>query len=123
MSTIPAGVHVPTIDQRERVPVEAIDEFVERIALIFDPERIILFGSYAEDRPRPASDVDLLFVMDTDLRPTVQAVQILQSVEHRFGVDLIVITPKELIRRAGLGDSFLLEVLERGTVVYERPCR
>ena len=48
-----------------RIARRAIDDVVRRIAEEFDPERIILFGSYAYGKPHPYSDMDLLIVMDT----------------------------------------------------------
>ncbi len=121
MPATAATVHAPPVDQRQRVPNAAIEEVVRHIAEAFQPDRIVLFGSYAYGQPRPESDVDLLVVMDTDLRETAQAVLILQHVEHHFGLDLIVRTPANLARRVALGDPFLTEVLEHGEVLYERP--
>lgn len=40
-----------------------IDKMVQRIVDRFDPERVILFGSYARETAGPDSDVDLLIVM------------------------------------------------------------
>lgn len=120
MSVIPATVRVPTINERQRVPQAAIAEVVRHIVELYRPERLILFGSYAYGDPRPESDVDLLVVMDTELRESEQAVQILQSIEHHFGIDLIVRTPESLEHRLALGDSFLTEIVERGEVLYER---
>lgn len=120
MSVIPATVRVPTINERQRVPQAAIAEVVRHIVELYRPERLILFGSYAYGDPRPESDVDLLVVMDTELRESEQAVQILQSIEHHFGIDLIVRTPENLEHRLALGNSFLTEIVERGEVLYER---
>jgi uncharacterized protein len=93
---------------------------VRQIVARFDPERVILFGSYAHGRPRPGSDVDLLVIMDTPLREVEQAAAICQGIEYRFGLDLLVRTPATLARRLALGDQFLREVIERGEVLYER---
>ncbi len=114
-----ATVKVPTIDQRERIPQEAIDEVVREIAEKFKPQRIILFGSYARGDPRPESDVDMLVIMDTPLKEVQQAIQICHQIEYRFGLDLIVHTPKRLAERVRMGDSFLRDVLEEGKVLYE----
>lgn len=121
MTVIASSVHVPTVDKRQRVADAAIAEVVDHIAAAFGPERIILFGSYAYGQPRPESDVDLLVIMETEQRETEQAVHILQTVEHHFGLDLIVRTPAKLARRLALGDPFLIEILDRGMVLYERP--
>jgi uncharacterized protein len=112
-------VNVPTIDKRKRIPQKAIDQVVKQIVEKFKPQKIILFGSYAKGNPRPESDVDLLVVMDTPLREVQQAIQICQQIEYRFGLDLIVHTPKYLVKRVEMGDSFLQDVLKEGKVIYE----
>jgi predicted nucleotidyltransferase len=111
----------PTVDERSRIPGEIIQELIRRIAERFQPQKIILFGSYAYGKPRPESDVDLLVVMDTPLRMTQQALEIRQHVNPLFGVDIIVYTPNYLQQRIQYGDSFLKEITERGVVVYESP--
>ena len=111
----------PTIDIRLRIPEEIIRELIARIASQFKPKQIILFGSYAYGKPRPESDVDLLVVMDTDLRESEQALRIRKHVNPLFGVDILVYTPTRLEQRLKWGDSFLREITERGQVVYESP--
>jgi predicted nucleotidyltransferase len=111
----------PTVDKRVRIPEEIIRELISRIAKQFQPKRIILFGSYAYGKPRPESDVDLLVVMDTDLRESEQALRIRQHVKPLFGVDILVYTPSRLDQRLEWGDSFLKEITEKGLVMYESP--
>lgn len=115
-----SAIHVPNINQRRHIPAQAIDDVVRQIAEQFQPQKIILFGSYARHQPRPESDVDLLVVMDTSLSETEQAVQILQAIDYHFGLDLIVRKPDNLTHRLELGDPFLREIITKGTVVYER---
>lgn len=110
---------VPTIDKRKRIPASAIRAVTRQIAEKFKPQKIILFGSYARGNPRPESDVDLLVVMETPLKEVQQAIQICQQIEYRFGLDLIVHTPKYLAERVKMGDWFLRDVLEEGKVIYE----
>ncbi len=112
---------VPTVDVRIRIPKEIISEMVSLIASQFKPRQIILFGSYAYGKPRPESDIDLLIVMDTDLRETEQALRIRQYINPLFGVDFLVYTPARLKERVELGDSFLKEITEKGVVMYESP--
>jgi predicted nucleotidyltransferase len=114
-----AVINVPTIDKRDRIPQEAIDQVVQQIVEIFRPQKIILFGSYARGDPRPESDVDLLVVMETPIKEVEQAIQICQKIEYRFGLDLIVHTPKHLAKRVKMGDWFLRDVLNEGKVLYE----
>ncbi|MFZ5879349.1 MAG: nucleotidyltransferase domain-containing protein, partial [Chloroflexota bacterium] len=107
-------IQVPTIDKRKRIPQAAIDQVVQQIVEQFKPQKIILFGSYARGNPRPESDVDLLVVMETPLREIQQAIQICQQIDYRFGLDLIVHTPKYLAERVKMGDWFIRDILEEG---------
>jgi predicted nucleotidyltransferase len=113
-------VYVPNINQRLRIPAQAIDDVVRQIVGKFKPQKIILFGSYARRQPRPESDVDLLVIMDTPLTETEQAVLILQNIQYHFGLDLLVRTPNNLMRRLELGDPFLHEIITEGKTLYER---
>lgn len=112
-------LEVPTIDERERIPEEVIDEVVRRIAEKFHPKKIILFGSYARGNPRPESDVDILVVMDTKLKESQQSLQIRRHLNLLFGLDLILYTPKRLEERIAMGDYFVQDILEEGKVMYE----
>src|SRR6266511_6467361 len=112
-------IPVPSIYERKLIPQKAIDEIVRQIVEKFQPEKIILFGSYARGNPRPESDVDMLVVMDTPLKDVRQAIEICQQIEYRFGLDLIVHKPKYLAERVKKGDWFLRDVLKEGKVLYD----
>jgi len=115
------GVQVPIVTERRRIPMRAIRAVVKQIAERFQPEKVILFGSYAYGRPRPESDVDLLVVMETPLRNREQAAQIARAIDYHFGLDLLVRRPQQLAERLALGDFFLQEITEKGKVLYARP--
>ena len=110
---------VPTIDKRQRIPQKVIKELARRIAEQFNPQRIILFGSYAYGQPSPESDVDILVIMPTRLPESQQALNIRQALNPLFGVDILVHTPENLSQRIAWGDSFLKEIVERGITLYE----
>ena len=89
------------------------------MAAHFQPEKVILFGSYAYGHPQPESDGDLLVIMRTPLKPTEPAVRICQAIEYHFGLDLIVRTPEMLELRLALGDPLLAEIVLKGKVFFE----
>ncbi len=113
------AVYVPPVTQRKRIPQKAIQDVVRQIVEKFHPQRIILFGSYARGNYRPESDVDLLVVMETTLKPVQQEIAICQQIEYHFGLDLLVYTPTFLAERLALGDSFVREITSQGKVLYE----
>ena len=90
-----------------------------QIGRLFRPEKVLLFGSHAYGRPTHDSDVDLLVIMKTRLRPVEQAVAIRQAVQCSFSLDLLVRTPAQLEKRLRLGDYFLHDIVRRGIVLYE----
>lgn len=105
---------------QHQIDIGAINHHVEAIAKKFQPEKIMLFGSYASGSHAPHSDVDLLVIMDTEQSTWDLAVEISLEVKHSFPMDIVVRTPKEIARRLRLGDFFIQSVMENGKVLYER---
>jgi len=99
-----------------------IRQAAQRIADAVQPEKIILFGSFAYGQPGPDSDVDLLVIMESEQSAHARAVQISEILYPRpFPVDIIVRTPAEVAERIALGDTFFREIMAKGKVLYERP--
>lgn len=108
----------PAPQQRRR----QIAQLCAVIVREFQPEKVILFGSWASGTPRADSDIDLLVVMPFEGSPFRQAGTMLNRVLQTVGVlplDLIVRTPEQLHERLTIGDHFVREILERGKVLYE----
>ncbi len=104
------------------IPLTAIRHFARQIAERFQPEKIVLFGSYAYGTPHAESDVDLLVIMPTS-NVVSQAIRISLAFERPFSHDLIVRTPRQIERGLREKDWFLREVMEKGKVLYEAPNR
>lgn len=105
----------------EAVDEEAFRTIVDRLVQELQPERIVLFGSYAYGTPTPDSDVDLLVIMETEAswKERHWAVSRL-LIPRPFPVDILVKTPAEIEQALAKGDFFIGEILTRGTVLYER---
>jgi predicted nucleotidyltransferase len=102
------------------VSLRAIKRFARRIAEKFQPEKIILFGSYAYGEPNADSDVDLLVVM-AGRNQLDQAAKIYLEIPVPFqiDVDVIVRTPTNLKKRLARGDLFTTEIVSKGKILYE----
>src|SRR5262245_40757633 len=101
------------------IPMRVIRRFARQVAERFQPDMIILFGSYAYGTPHADSDVDILVIMPAR-NELDQALQIRLTVDYNFPMDLLVRTPKNLSWRVAEGDSFLKEIMARGKVLYEK---
>lgn len=100
---------------------DKLQEVTKKIIKEFDPEKIILFGSRASGQATDDSDTDLLIIKDTDSSTREIAKQIDGSIFPRpFPIDLIVYTPKQLKEAQEEGDFFILEVLNKGKILYAR---
>lgn len=97
----------------------AIGRLARLIAERFQPEKIILFGSYAYGNPNLDSDVDLLVVMPVS-NEINQAIRIRHAFWLDFPWDVLVRTPERLERRIKWGDWFLKEIVSQGRVLYEK---
>lgn len=99
--------------------MRVIRRYARQVAERFEPDKIILFGSFAYGTPHQDSDVDLLVVMPCANHVT-QAVRIRAACQAPFPMDLLVRTPEKLRRRIEDGNQFLREVTERGKVLYAK---
>jgi len=113
---------VPVVPTGFSGPVtEALPKAVRRIVEALQPEKIILFGSYAYGRPTTNSDVDLLIVMETSASASERYLAVSRLLRPRpFPVDILVKTPDEIRRALEAGDHFIHHIFSRGQVLYER---
>lgn len=101
------------------VSKQRIKSYCDAIAAAFKPQKIILFGSYAYGRPNNDSDVDVMVVMPQRRYRKDLDYRIRTKVPAGFPVDVLVEPDEKLARRVADRECFILEVLERGEVMYE----
>jgi uncharacterized protein len=101
------------------IPMRVIRRFARQVAERFQPDKIILFGSYAYGTPHADSDVDILVIMPAR-NQLDQAVRIELTCDPPFPLDLLVRTPHNVQWRLAEGDSFLREILSEGRILYEK---
>lgn len=96
-----------------------IQAFSQQIAEKFQPERIVLFGSYAYGQPTEDSDVDLLVILPFEEMPVLKAIAIRQQVRSPFPLDLMARTAEQIQQRLEMGDFFIKDIMEKGHILYE----
>ena len=98
-----------------------IETMVQRIADGFDPEKIIIFGSYARGEIDRDSDLDLLIVMNVEgsLRQKANEIDLMLA-DRTLPLDLIVVTPEQFARQKDVIGTIVREAVKDGKVVYER---
>jgi predicted nucleotidyltransferase len=102
------------------VAMSSVIEMSRCIAREFNPDKIILFGSHAYGTPKEYSDVDLLVIMPFEGSGFDKSLEILDRVDPRFAIDLIVRRPDDTERRYREFDPLIRDALDQGRVLYER---
>jgi len=98
-----------------------IKKLIHLVTEKYQPEKIILFGSYAYGEPDEDSDVDLLIIKDTEELPfyrrfTVR--KLCQDPHRHIPFQPLVVSAHELAGRLRMNDPFFKEIVEKGEVCY-----
>lgn len=80
--------------------------------------KIILFGSYAQGRNDPFTDLDLIAVLDSNLPIVERTGEVYRRLAPRVAADILVYTPAEWESMAER--PFVREVLRKGKILYEK---
>jgi predicted nucleotidyltransferase len=98
-----------------------VERTLQRLIRAFDPERIVLFGSYAKGSHHLHSDVDLLIVADLPGNPAIHSRRARQLAADSFPrIDVVFATPQEIASADSAKSPFLLSILGSGLVIYQR---
>jgi len=108
-----------TINPSSILPQQVIQQMINPIITQFQPQKIILFGSYAYGKPTIDSDVDLLILMDTDQKPIRMAAQIAAAIPHLLPLDIMVWKPSDFVQSVARQAVFATEVMTKGVILYE----
>lgn len=98
-----------------------IQTIVQRIVEGYAPDRIILFGSYAYGTPTEDSDLDLLTIKEK--AETKRAERSVAVWRHLWdaslpAMDILIRTPTELAKAAGIAYSLETTALQQGRLLY-----
>ena len=101
-------------------------EIIERLKPL-NPDKIILFGSYAYGTPNEDSDIDLYVVSSDDFMPQswrekmeikLKFSKVLRDIRQHYDIDLITHTKKMYEKFLDLDSMFSREILTKGQVIY-----
>lgn len=97
--------------------IERVIECIKR----YEPEKIILFGSYIRGEADEYSDLDFVVIKKTDKRFLERLIEVAKFIDNELGqVDVFVYTPEEFQRMIEWENPFIEQVLKEGRVVYEK---
>jgi len=107
-----------------RYPVHRIADkllpFIKILVEKFNPEQVVLFGSYAYGNPAADSDVDLLVVKKISKNSREEATAIrkafrpLRHTVANLPFDIMVRDPEDMRMRLANGASFHSQIIQKG---------
>ena len=83
-------------------------------------EKVILFGSFLQERSVPGSDLDLLLILRKSSLPFLERIPHYMPSSFPVGVDVFPYTQEEITRMIREGNQFLKQVLEKGKLLFSR---
>ena len=96
-----------------------IESVTQQILEKYKPEKTILFGSAAQGKYSPDSDVDFLIIKeDTPLYGADRIRELSRLIERNIPIDFLINRPEEFNKRLEMGDPFLKVVLREGKVLH-----
>lgn len=101
---------------------DIIQEMVNVIRTRFNPEQVIVFGSWARGEANEDSDIDFLVVMPNEI-PNKRSLQVeIRKALRGFAIskDVIVISKNEIPRYKNFSGLVYKNALEEGKVYYGR---
>jgi uncharacterized protein len=97
-----------------------ISQAAELIRQAAQPERIILFGSYARNQADSGSDVDLLVVEPAVPDPGAEMVRLMRVLSTlRIPVEVLVVSRQDFMDWSDTPGHILFDAAREGVVLYE----
>ncbi len=97
-----------------------IAQATELLRQAADPEKIILFGSYARNRADSGSDLDLLVVEPVVTDAAAEMVRLMRVLSPlRIPADVLVVSRQDFADWSDTPGHILFEAARDGVVLYE----
>ena len=97
-----------------------VKQFINLIIKKFNLKKVIIFGSFARGDYHKGSDLDLIIVGEFKERFIDRIGKIIELNESDLEIDAMVYTEDEFQKMIKERRPFIEQVLDEGTVVYEK---
>ena len=97
-----------------------LKRWIEVLKNEYNPEKVILFGSFVNGKVRRWSDIDLVIIKETK-KPFLDRIkEVILLLRPKVGMDVLVYTPKEFESLCETRAFFKNEICLKGRMIYER---
>lgn len=96
-----------------------IDDYVSEVVRKLNPDLVLLFGSFATGDINEGSDIDILVVADFKENFLDRIRTLMDINTFKIPIEPVGYTPEEFQEMKGKKNPFILEVIEKGKVLYK----
>lgn len=97
-----------------------LDDIVAQVRSVTEPERIVLFGSWARGEAGPDSDLDVLVVAPFEGARHLTGIALLRALaDLPIPKDVILLRPEEWERKRNVPGSIAWPASQEGVSLYE----
>lgn len=97
-----------------------VSQEIKSIVKNYNPDKIIVFGSYANNTMNKESDMDLIIIKNTKEKFLDRINKVLESMSGCAKFDVLVYNEKEIEKMLKDGNDFLETALKEGIIIYEK---
>ncbi len=108
------------INLRKKLLQKELKRMVTVLKEKYHPQKIILFGSFADGELKEWSDIDILIVKNTHQRLIDRIGKVIDICNPKIATDFIVYTPLEFRQLSKIEPFVQKEIVEKGKVLYEQ---
>lgn len=103
-----------------KVPKKILDEIIQRIVEVAQPDRIVMFGSAARGEMGPYSDIDLLVIKKGIKNPRDVSARIYRRL-YGVGkaVDIIVVSQEKVEKYRDSPYLVIYSAIREGIIIYD----
>jgi predicted nucleotidyltransferase len=106
--------------ERSKEIFKKIEAYVQEVVENLNPYLVILFGSFATNNINEGSDVDIMVVADFQEDFLDRITKLMDINKFGIPVEPVGYTLEEFMEMKRRKNAFILEVTERGKVMYSR---
>jgi len=99
---------------------QLLQEIVKRLVSVSQPQKVILFGSYARGTPTQHSDLDILVVeklVPSRFKEMIRLRRALRGLA--FPIDILVISEEEFQNRSSIPSTVYYWAKKEGKILYD----
>jgi uncharacterized protein len=105
---------------QQQAGIAVLEKIVNRVVQTIQPQKVILFGSWARGEARVSSDLDLLIIKESSEPRFRRAVPLYHALRDiMIQMDILVYTPSEVEEWRNVAQAFVTTAIREGKVMYE----